>query len=119
MTDELRIASRETFRQALAETQADVEDRWREEPRNPAWPVVTNMLERMSEQTDRRREPSLEERRANMLGPYVDRELEPPADEPSAALNQRLKALFLYFAVWPAEGVDPEEMSDEDLLERI
>ncbi len=119
MTDELRIASHKAFQRALTQTRADVEDRWREEPRNPAWPVVTRMLEAMAEQTDRHREPSLEERRANMLGPYVDRELEPPADDPSAALNQRLKALFLYFAVWPDDGVDPEEMSDEDLLERI
>lgn len=119
MTDELRIASRDTFRRALAEARADVEERWRQEARNPVWPVVTHMLEHMAERTDRGREPSLEERRGNMLGPYVDRELEPAPDDPSAALNQRLKALFLYFAVWPANGVDPEELPDEVLLERI
>lgn len=117
--DTPRIASRKAFHEALATARAEVQRVGELEPNNPAWPFAAGVLDTMASQTANGREPTLEERRDSKLGPFVDRELEPAPTQEMAELNELLKALFLYFIVWPADGVDPEEMPEDELLERI
>ncbi|MCA9617424.1 MAG: hypothetical protein KC731_00285 [Myxococcales bacterium] len=119
MNSPIRIASRRAYFEALTEARREVHRSWTAEPKNPAWPFAARLLDTMADQTAHGREPTREERRAQKLGALVDRELEPAPTEEAAALNQLLKAVNLYFIVWPEDGVDPEEMPEDEFLARL
>lgn len=119
MTAEVRIASRRAFSDALERAREAVHRFALTEAENPVWPFAARMLEVMAVQTDGGREPSLRERRAAKLGALVDREMQPAPTADHAALNELLLAVNLYFVVWPANGIDPEEMPEEDYLDRM
>lgn len=113
------IASRRAFHDAVAAARAEVQRFRQAHPDDPALAFVAQMLDTMAKKTENGREPTLEERRAARLGVLVDRELQPPASQEQAALNQLLLAVNLYFMVWPPDGVDPEEMPEDEFLARI
>lgn len=115
----LRIASHAEFHDALRAARADVQTFGEREPNNPVWRAVAGMLDTMASQTAGGREPTVEERRAAQLGALVDREIDPPQTEELADLSQRLKAINLYFIVWPDDGVDPEQMPEDEFLARL
>ncbi len=113
------IASRQAFHDALAAARAEVQRLRQPQPDHPALAYVAQMLDTMARKTANGREPTLEERRGTRLGALVDRELQPPASQEQAALNELLLAVNLYFMVWPPDGVDPEEMPKDEFLARI
>jgi len=115
--DPTTIASRKSFAEELADARAKVQRFAEVEPNNPVWFHLAMMLDTMAVQTEGGREPTLEERRATRLGALVDRELEPNVE--LEALSDQLKALHLYFIVWPDDGVDPDLMPEEELIARL
>lgn len=113
------IASRQAFHDTLAAARAEAQRLRQPQPDHPALAYVAQMLDTMAKKTANGREPTLVERRGATLGALVDRELQPPASQEQAALNQLLLAVNLYFMVWPPDGVDPEEMTRDEFLARI
>lgn len=115
----LRIASHAAFHDALTRARADVQRLGQAEPNNPVWRAAAGMLDTMASQTADGREPTVDERRAAQLGALVDREIDPPQTDELVDLSQRLKAINLYFIVWPEDGVDPEEMPEDEFFARL
>jgi hypothetical protein len=113
------MANRKAFFDCLTETLGEIRRLRQVEANHPYWPMIQRQLEAIQQWTANSREPTIEERSSIQIGVLVERELEPPDNEDLADLNKRLKAVNLYFQIWPPDGVDPENMPEDEFLARL